>query len=84
MAGGDPALVDLAAHEVAVAPLDREIDRRRGTFLATAGLPEVERLAEPALGLADQHDAQARLREPRADGLGDVVDHAHRADGRCR
>ena len=33
MAGGDPAGIDLAAHEVAVAALDREIDRRRCAFL---------------------------------------------------
>ncbi len=34
VAGLDAAADDLAAHEVAVAALDGEIDRRRGAFLA--------------------------------------------------
>ena len=47
---------DEAAHKIAVAPLGREIDRRRCALLAPANLAQIERLAEPAARLADQRE----------------------------
>ena len=58
--GGDAAGVDQPADEIAVAALGGEIDRRRRAFFAAADLAQIERLAEPALRLADQHDRFAR------------------------
>jgi hypothetical protein len=40
--------------------LGGEIDRRRRALLAAADVAQIERLAEPALGLADQQDRLAR------------------------
>ena len=58
-------LVDQRAHEIAVAPLRDQIDRRRRALLAAADVAQIERLAEPALGLADQQDRLARGLEAR-------------------
>ena len=57
--GGDAARRDQRAHEIAVALLGREIDRRRRALLASADVAQIERLAEPACGLADQQDRLA-------------------------
>ena len=84
MAGLDLAADDLVTHEVAVAALDREIDRRRCAFLAAVQFTQVDRLAEPALGVADQHEGEAVLDQARARRGRDVVDHADRTDGRRR
>ena len=62
MAGGDVTGADLSPYEVAVAPLDREIDRRRCAFLAAmqshAGRSTGRAMA---LGVADQHEGEAFL-----------------------
>ena len=47
---------DQRAHEIAVPALGGKIDRRRRALLALADLAQIERLAEPARGLADQQD----------------------------
>ena len=49
VAGRHPALVDLAPHEIAVAPFDREIDRRRRAFFLTGNF------LEPFLQLIHHH-----------------------------
>ncbi len=74
---------DQRAHEIAVAPLGGEIDRRRRALLAPADVAQIERLAEPALGLADQQDRLVRGLEGERRRLGEVVDHADAADGRA-
>ena len=55
------------ANEIAGGALGRQIDRRRRAFLAAGDLAQPKRLAEPALGGADQHDdrATAAARCPR-------------------
>ncbi len=45
---------DEAAHEIAVAALGREIDRRRSALLAAEMSLRYMRLAEPALRVADE------------------------------
>ncbi len=84
MAGGDPARGDLGAHEIAVAALGGEIDRRRRPLLAAGELAQVERAAEMALGLADQQDRLAGALEGEAHRAGGVVDQADAADRRRR
>ena len=75
-----PAL-DQAAHEVAVAPLGREIDRRRRAVLAAADLAQIERLRRASPWSRRSAPALSRLRRsamPTA--CGDVVDQADAAD----
>ena len=57
--GSNDALGDQRAHEIAVAALGSEIDRRRRSFLALADFAQIERLAEPAVGLADEQNGLA-------------------------
>src|SRR5439155_16631551 len=63
MAGADAPRLDLCADEIAVAPLGFEIDRRRRALFALLDLPEIERGAEMALGVADQDDRLANRLE---------------------
>ena len=56
MRGGDAAVLDQLAHEIAIALLGREIDRRRRALFPAADVAQIERLAEPALRIADQQD----------------------------
>ena len=64
----DAAVRDQRAHEIAVAPFGGEIDRRRRALLAAADFAQIERLAEPALRLADSRIASpARFERERRD-----------------
>ena len=84
MAGGDPAARDQVAHELAVQPLEGQVDRRRQPFLAAADLPQIERAAEPAHGLADQDQGQALVVVGQVAACVEIVDHAQAADRRRR
>ena len=53
---GHQAVADQATDEIAMASLRGEIDRRRRALLAAADFAQIDRLAEPALGFADQQD----------------------------
>jgi len=57
--GGRGARMDHAAHHVAIALLGGEIDRRRRALLAAADVAQINGLAEPAVGFADQEDRLA-------------------------
>ena len=48
MAGGDSALGDQAAHELAVFSFGGEVDRRRRAFFLAVDFAQVERLADMA------------------------------------
>ena len=48
------ALPNEAAHDIAIALLGGEIDRRRRALFPPADITQIQRLAEPALGAADQ------------------------------
>lgn len=47
-------LIDHTANHVAIALLGGEVDRRRSALFAAADVAQIDRLAEPALGLADR------------------------------
>ena len=51
---------DHAAHDVAIAFLGGEIDRRRRTLFAPANVTQVYGLAEPAMRVANQEDGFPR------------------------
>ena len=76
-------VADQPADEVAVAALGGEIDRRRRALLAAADVAQIERLAEPAVGLADQQDRLALGLEGERRRLGEVVEQADAADRRA-
>ncbi len=59
MRRGRGAGVDHAANHAAVAFLGRKINRGRRALFAAADVAQVDRLAEPAMGLADQKDRLA-------------------------
>ena len=80
----DEPVGDQRAHHVAVLALLDQIDRRRRALLAAADVAQIERLAEPALRLADQQDRFARGLERQRRRLGEVGEHADAADGRRR
>ena len=77
--GGD-ALDDQRADEIAGHALGRKIDRRRRALLALADFAQVERLAEPAIGLADEQDGLVGGLEGERRRLGEIVDQADAAD----
>jgi len=54
VASGDVPRADRAPHEIAVAALGGEIDRRRWAGVAAFDLAQIERAAEVAAGLSDQ------------------------------
>ena len=60
MAGGDAPALDLAAHEVAVAPLGGEVHRGRRPLLPPLDLALVEGAAEVAASAADQQQRLVR------------------------
>ena len=84
MAGQNLAVLDQLAHQFALAAFAMERHRRRRAFLAAADLAQVQRGAQPALGLAQQHDVAARALEGHGHVLGHVVEQADGADGRGR
>src|SRR5882757_11225682 len=65
---------------IAIAALDREIDRRRRAALHSAQLAQIDRLAEPAGGLADHHDRIALALEGDRRRLLEIIEHADAAD----
>src|SRR5262249_41517223 len=54
--GGDKAVADQAAHEVAMPALGGEINRRRSTLLPLANLAQINRLPQPAVSLTNEED----------------------------
>src|SRR5437867_71001 len=82
---GTPApLADQRADEIAVAPLALQVDRRRRPLLALADLAQIERLSEPAAGLANEQDRLVGGLERNRCRLGEVGEHADAADRRRR
>ena len=77
---GDQAVGDQRAHHIAVLALLDQIDRRRRALLAAADVAQIERLAEPALRLADQQDRLAGRLERKRRRLGEIGEHADAAD----
>src|SRR5206468_10690908 len=82
VAGGDMPRADRLPHEVAVAPLDAEIDRRRWASFAALDLAQIERAAEVAAGLPDQDQRIAVLLQREVDRIASLRDQAHSADHR--
>ena len=80
----DRAVGNQAAHQIAVLALLDQIDRRRRALFAAADVAQIERLAEPALRLADQQDHLARRLERDRCGFLEIVDHADGSDRRGR
>jgi len=77
---GCGAGVDHAAHDVAIALFGGEIHRRRRPFFAAADVAQIHRLAEPALGIADQQNRLIGGLEGERRGFGEIVEHANAAD----
>jgi len=75
---GRGAGMDHAAHHVAVAFFRREIDRRRRAFFAAADVAQINRLAEPAMGFADQQDDLALGLERQRRGFCKVIEQPER------
>ena len=68
MRRADDAVRIKRAHKIAVAAFVSEVDRRRRALLAAANVAQIDRLAEPACGLADQQDGfPSRLKASVAD-----------------
>src|SRR5207249_799313 len=84
MAGGDMAGGDLAAHEVAILPFGRKVDRRWRTLLTALDLAQIERRAEMPGGLADQDQRVAVPLQREIDRLAGVGDQPDPADHRGR
>ena len=61
-----------------------KIDRRRRALLAAANLAQIERLAEPAVRVADQKDRLALGLERERHRRREIVEQADAADGRRR
>ena len=84
VAGGDPPALDLAPHEIAVAPLGGEVDRRRRPLLPALDLALVEGAGEMATGAAHQQQRLVRRLEGRVARPLEVGDQAEAADRRRR
>src|SRR5215467_12665021 len=82
--GGDKAVADQAAHEVAMPALGGEIHRRRSTLLPPANLAQIHRLPQPAAGLANEEDRIALALERSRHGLGEFIEQSDAADRWCR
>ena len=74
------AVADQRADEFAIPALGGEIDRRRCALLPPTDIAQVKRLAEPALGLADQQDRLAFGLERKRHRGGEIVEQANAAD----
>ena len=81
---GRHSFLDQCADQLAVAPLDGEIDGRWRTLLAPANLAQINRLAEPALRVAEQQNGLVHRLEGEARRLGEILDQTYPSDGRRR
>ena len=72
------------ADEIAVGAFGGQIDGGRRAFLAAGDLAQPQRLAEPALGGADQHDVEPGRQRDARPRLRRIVQHAEAADRRRR
>ena len=79
--GGHHAVADQAADEIAVAPFGSQVHRRRRALLAAADVAQIERLAEPTAGVADQQDRLAFGFKRKRHRPGEVIEQADAADG---
>src|SRR3954464_5015173 len=84
MDSGGNAARNQAANEIAVPTFGRKVDRWRRALLPLADVAQVERLAKPAPGLADQQDFLASGFEGDRRRFGEIIEHADAADGRRR
>src|SRR5262249_56449875 len=82
--GGDKAVADQAAHEVAMPAFRGEIDRRRSTLLPPANLAQIHRLPQPAAGLAKKEDRIALALERSRHGFSEFIEQSDAADPWCR
>src|SRR4029078_13530616 len=65
-------------------PLARQIYWRRRAGFLFANLPQVQGLAQPAGGLADEEDALIGALERKSGGFSEIFDEPYSTDGRRR
>ncbi len=84
VAGGQQALAGQRPDKLAMPALGGEVDGGRSALLPAADVAQIDRLAEPSLGLAQQEDLLAGSLRRDGDAFGEIVEHADAADGRGR